>query len=104
MVPSYREAGAMMVKGVPMKLQYMMWMGNDRGNRIPDDVNCLPITIPVGSQMLACGGFAWAANMKKENIAVLCYFGDGATSRGDFHEGMNFAERVPGARGLRVLQ
>ncbi len=91
MVPSYREAGAMMVKGVPMKLQYMMWMGNDWGNRIPDGVNCLPITIPVGSQVLHATGFAWAANMKKDKIAVLCYFGDGATSRGDFHEGMNFA-------------
>jgi len=91
MVPSYREAGAMMVKGVPMKLQYMMWMGNDWGNRMPEDVNCLPITIPVGSQMLHATGFAWAAKMKKENIAVLCYYGDGATSRGDFHESMNFA-------------
>ncbi|HTX43421.1 MAG TPA: pyruvate dehydrogenase (acetyl-transferring) E1 component subunit alpha [Methanocella sp.] len=91
MVPSYREAGAMMVKGVSMKTQYMLWMGNDWGSRFPDNVNCLPITIPVGSQMLHATGFAWAAKMKKENLAVLCYFGDGATSRGDFHEGMNFA-------------
>jgi pyruvate dehydrogenase E1 component alpha subunit len=91
MVPSYREAGAMMVKGVPMKLQYMMWMGNDRGNHIPDGVNCMPVSIPVGSQMLHAAGFAWAAKIKKENCAVICYFGDGATSRGDFHESMNFA-------------
>ncbi len=91
MVPSYREGGAMLARGVPMKLQYMMWMGNDLGNRIPDNANCLPITIPVGSQILHATGFAWAANIKKENYAVICYFGDGATSRGDFHEGMNFA-------------
>jgi pyruvate dehydrogenase E1 component alpha subunit len=91
MVPSYREAGAMMVRGVPMKLQYMVWMGNDLGNRLPDNVNCLPIAIPVGSQILHTTGFAWAAKLKKEKYAVLCYFGDGATSRGDFHEGMNFA-------------
>jgi pyruvate dehydrogenase E1 component alpha subunit len=90
MVPSYREAGAMMVKGVPMKLQYMMWMGNDRGNRIPDEVNCSPISIPVGSQILHATGIAWAARIKKQNLAVICYFGDGATSRGDFHEGLNF--------------
>ncbi len=98
MVPSYREAGAMMVKGVPMKLQYMMWMGNDLGNKIPDDVNCLPIAIPVGSQVLHATGVAWAAKLKKEKIAVMCYFGDGSTSRGDFHEGMNFAGvfNVPG--------
>lgn len=91
MVPSYREGGAMMVKGVPMKLQYMMWMGNDWGNRIPDNVNCLPISIPVGSQMPHAAGFAWAAKIKKENFAVICFFGDGATSRGDFHESMNYA-------------
>ncbi len=91
MVPSYREAGAMMVKGIPMKLQYMLWMGNDWGNRIPDSVNCLPIAIPVGSQTLHAAGMAWASNIRKEKNAFLCYFGDGATSRGDFHEGLNFA-------------
>jgi pyruvate dehydrogenase E1 component alpha subunit len=91
LVPSYREGGAMTVKGVPMKTQYMMWMGNDFGNKIPDGVNCLPITIPVGSQMLHATGIAWAAKIRKEKYAVLCYFGDGATSRGDFHEALNFA-------------
>jgi pyruvate dehydrogenase E1 component alpha subunit len=98
LVPSYRESGAMMVKGVPMKALYMVWMGNDWGNRIPDGVNCLPISIPVGSQILHAAGFGWAANIRKQNIAVICYFGDGATSRGDFHEGMNFASvfNVPG--------
>jgi pyruvate dehydrogenase E1 component alpha subunit len=90
-VPSYREAGAMMARGVPMKLQYMIWMGNDYGNRIPDGVNCLPVSIPVGSQMLHATGFAWAAKIRKEKYAVACYFGDGATSRGDFHESLNFA-------------
>ncbi len=91
LVPSYREAGAMMARGVPMKLQYMMWMGNDYGNRVPDGVNCLPVSIPVGSQMLHATGFAWAAKIRREKYAVLCFFGDGATSRGDFHESLNFA-------------
>jgi pyruvate dehydrogenase E1 component alpha subunit len=98
MVPSYRESGAMMAKGVPMKALYLTWMGNDLGNRVPEGVNCLPIAIPVGSQILHAAGFGWAANLRKQNIAVLCYFGDGATSRGDFHEGMNFASvfNIPG--------
>lgn len=81
----------MMVAGVPMKQQFMMWMGNDFGNKIPDNVKCLPISIPVGSQILHAAGMGWAANIRKEKIAVICYFGDGATSRGDFHEGLNFA-------------
>ncbi|HTX44466.1 MAG TPA: thiamine pyrophosphate-dependent enzyme, partial [Methanocella sp.] len=46
---------------------------------------------PVGSQILHATGMAWAANIQREKNAYLCYFGDGATSRGDFHEGLNFA-------------
>ncbi len=91
MVPSYRESGAMIARGVPLKALYMVWMGNDMGNRIPDGMNCLPISIPVGSQILHTTGLAWAARVKKQGIAVLGYFGDGATSRGDFHAGLNFA-------------
>jgi len=85
------RGGAMMVAGIPMKQQFMMWMGNDLGNKIPEGVKCLPISIPVGSQILHAAGMGWAANIKKEKTAVICYFGDGATSRGDFHEGLNFA-------------
>jgi pyruvate dehydrogenase E1 component alpha subunit len=98
MVPSYRELAAMMVKGVSMKLLNMVWMGNDYGNRIPEGVNCLPVTIPVGSQVLHATGFAWAAKIRGEKMCVVTYFGDGATSRGDFHEAMNFAGvfQVPG--------
>ena len=91
MVPSYRELAAMMVKGVSMKMLNMVWMGNDYGNRMPEGINCLPIAIPVGSQTLHATGFAWAAKVRKEKYCVQCYFGDGATSRGDFHEAMNFA-------------
>lgn len=91
MVPSYRENGAMMAIGLPMSFLYLLWMGNDYGNKIPENVNCLPISIPVGSQIPHATGIAWAANIKKHKMAVACYFGDGATSRGDFHEALNFA-------------
>ena len=99
MVPSYRDQAAMMVRGVAMKMLYMLWMGNDYGNRIPDDVRCLPISIPVGSQALHATGLAWAAKIRQEKLAVVCYFGDGATSRGDFHEALNFA----GVMGVPAL-
>jgi pyruvate dehydrogenase E1 component alpha subunit len=45
----------------------------------------------VGSQALHAMGIAWAAKIRNEKYAVLCHFGDGATSRGDFHEALNFA-------------
>jgi pyruvate dehydrogenase E1 component alpha subunit len=91
LVPSYRELASMLVRGVSLKTMYLLWMGNDYGNVFPEGVNSLPIAIPVGSQVLHATGFAWAAKVRKEKYAVLCHFGDGATSRGDFHEGMNFA-------------
>lgn len=90
LVPSYREGGAMMARGLGMKMLYMSWMGNDLGYRIPDGLKVLPITIPVGSQILHATGIAWASKMRGESSAVIVYFGDGATSRGDFHEGLNF--------------
>ncbi len=36
-------------------------------------------------------GAAWASTLTDERKAFLCYFGDGATSEGDFHEALNFA-------------
>lgn len=91
MVPSYREIGAMIAAGMPLANMYQLWMGNDYGNRIPENVRCMPISIVVGSQALHATGIAWAAKIRGEKMAVLNYFGDGATSRGDFHEALNFA-------------
>ena len=51
----------------------------------------LPVSVPVGSQMLHAVGIGWAARYRKEDKVVLTFFGDGATSEGDFHEAMNFA-------------
>src|SRR2546421_8952339 len=46
---------------------------------------------PVGTQITQAVGAAWAAKIRKEDSVSLTYFGDGATSEGDFHAGMNFA-------------
>ncbi len=44
-----------------------------------------------GTQIPHAVGVAWAARMRKEDVAALVFFGDGATSSGDFHTGLNFA-------------
>jgi 2-oxoisovalerate dehydrogenase E1 component alpha subunit len=49
------------------------------------------ISSPIGTQITQATGFAWAAKIKKEDVACLVYFGDGATSSNDFHNGVNFA-------------
>jgi pyruvate dehydrogenase E1 component alpha subunit len=44
-----------------------------------------------GTQIPHAVGVAWAARMRKEDVASLVFFGEGATSSGDFHTGLNFA-------------
>lgn len=91
LVPSFREMGAMLLRGVPLQLIYMYWMGSEWGSHFPENVTVLPICAPVGTQTLHGVGLAWAAKLKRQQTVTLIYFGDGATSKGDFHEAMNFA-------------
>ena len=97
LVPCYRENAALFLHGLPMHYILLHWMGDERGNQIPAGVNMTPLSIPIGTQMLHATGIAWAFKLRKEDRAVITYFGDGATSEGDFHEAMNFAttQNVP---------
>jgi pyruvate dehydrogenase E1 component alpha subunit len=89
--PSYRELLACVVRGLPLSSVYLYWMGNELGNRMPDGVNIFPFSVPVGSHILHAVGASWAAKLRKRDVVIAAYFGDGATSEGDFHEGLNFA-------------
>jgi pyruvate dehydrogenase E1 component alpha subunit len=89
--PSYRELAASVIRGLPLANIYLYWMGNEEGSRIPEGVNVFPISVPVGTHLLHATGAAWALKLKRERIVVVCFFGDGATSEGDFHEALNFA-------------
>lgn len=90
-VPSFRELAAGLVRGVPLEKYLLYWMGSEEGNRLPRALRFLPVAIPVGSQTLHAAGLAMAIRYRREKDAVLCYFGDGATSEGDFHEALTFA-------------
>ncbi len=89
--PAFREIGAALMMGISLKNFYLYWMGNEMGSRAPEGINVLPVSVPVGTQTLHAVGAAWAAKIKGEKIVTLVFFGDGATSKGDFHEAMNFA-------------
>jgi pyruvate dehydrogenase E1 component alpha subunit len=92
MVPSYREHGAAVVRGLPLKKTLLYWMGYEEGNNVPEDANILPVAVPIASQIPHAAGLAWSWQLQgKDDTAGICYFGDGATSEGDFHEGLNFA-------------
>jgi pyruvate dehydrogenase E1 component alpha subunit len=94
MVTCYRENCGLFWHGLPMEKIFLHWMGDERGNEIPEDVHCTPISIPIGTQMLHAVGLAWAAKYRGEDRIACTFFGDGATSEGDFHEAMNFAANL----------
>jgi pyruvate dehydrogenase E1 component alpha subunit len=91
-VPYYRENPGAFLHGLPMHYIYLHWMGDERGNQIPVDkgITMTPLSIAIGTQTLHAAGMAWAFKIRKEPKVVTCFMGDGATSTGDWHEGMNF--------------
>jgi pyruvate dehydrogenase E1 component alpha subunit len=89
--PSYREHVSSYIRGWPLKDILLYWMGSEAGNIAPEDVNMFTMAVPIATQIPHATGAAWASKLKDEDRAFLCYFGDGATSEGDFHEGLNFA-------------
>jgi pyruvate dehydrogenase E1 component alpha subunit len=91
LIPSFREHGLMILRGIPAHYIYAFWKGDERGSIIPDHVNCLPTSIPVGSQLLHATGVGLALKLKGQRSAAIGFAGDGATSEGDFHEALNFA-------------
>ncbi|MDH3261660.1 MAG: pyruvate dehydrogenase (acetyl-transferring) E1 component subunit alpha [Acidimicrobiia bacterium] len=91
MVPTYRDAAAMWMQGYPWTHLLLTRMGDERGGSPPEGVAVLPPSITVGAHMLHAVGLAWAARLQGSDRIAITYFGDGATSEGDFHEAMNFA-------------
>lgn len=94
LVPCYRENCGLFWRGVPMEMILLHWMGDERGNAIPRELHCTPLAIPIGTQMLHATGLAWAAKYRGEKRIACTFFGDGATSEGDFHEACNFAANL----------
>jgi len=98
--PQYREPGAALVRGMPLKELIAQFFGNAldpiHGRQMPCHYvyragNFMSISSVVGSQIPLAVGAAWAATIRKDPVASLVYFGDGGTSTADFHTGMNFA-------------
>jgi len=91
MVPSFRETAAMIWRGWPIEKLLLFFAGRLEGGQPAPSQHDLPITIPVATQLPHAVGLAYAAQYRGDDVAVMAYFGDGATSEGDFHEALNFA-------------
>jgi 2-oxoisovalerate dehydrogenase E1 component len=107
--PYYRDTGVMVALGMTAQeiLQAVFAREadpNSGGRQMPNHWGSSRLRIITGSSPIAthiphAAGIALAARMRGEDTAVICYFGDGAASKGDFHEAMNFA----GIHGLPLV-
>ncbi len=91
LLPSYRDNAALIWRGVKLEEILLFWGGDERGNHFSGPVQDFPFCIPVGSQAPQAAGVAYAFKLRKEPRVAVCLFGDGATSKGDVWEAMNFA-------------
>ncbi|MDP8957517.1 MAG: pyruvate dehydrogenase (acetyl-transferring) E1 component subunit alpha [Actinomycetota bacterium] len=92
MFPSYRELGAAVVRGVDLVEYLHFYRATWHGGTYDANAHRFGyVSVPVGSQVLHAVGFAMGSKKDGSGLVSLVYFGDGATSEGDFHEGCNFA-------------
>jgi pyruvate dehydrogenase E1 component alpha subunit len=90
-VPAYREIAVHAWLETPLEGMLLYNAGYNEGGHVPDDQRILPNAVPVGTQMIHAAGLAYGLRVRERDEIVLTYFGDGATSEGDFHEALNFA-------------
>jgi len=98
--PSSREHAAALWRGMPLAGYAHHVFGTSldagKGRNAPDPtfwkaarvVSTSPL---MGTQIAHAVGVAWAAKIRKSDVAALVFFGEGATSSGEFHTALNFA-------------
>lgn len=91
LLPSFREHGAQLWRGVtPLEL-LLYWGGDERGSDFAGPREDFPVSIPVASHVPHAAGVALAFRLRAEARVAVCMIGDGATSKGDFYEAINAA-------------
>lgn len=91
LVQSYRELGGLLVRGASIRNHLLYFKGSEWGSVHADAPRILPLSVPIGSQITHAAGIGHAIRYQGGQEVVLAHFGDGATSQGDFHEGLNWA-------------
>ncbi len=101
LVPALREAGAGLIRGLPLEAYVAQIYGNDndvsRGRQMPchpchRDTHYVVMSSCVSTQIPHAVGIAHAMKIEgRGDRMCIGYMGDGGTSEGDFHVAMNFA-------------
>src|SRR3954468_23624087 len=89
--PSYRESAIGLVRGMPVETILQWWRGHPSGWWNPADWNVASIAVPIATHVPHAAGLAWGKKLRGEQAVAMAFFGDGATSEGAFHEGVNLA-------------
>src|ERR1043165_509471 len=98
--PSHRDMAVFLIRGVHPRHIFAQYMGRvggltrgKDGNMHMGDMrlNIVSIISAMAASVPVAGGAALAFKYQGTRNVAICYFGDGATSRGDWHEGLNFA-------------
>ncbi|EQB37162.1 hypothetical protein M948_09785 [Virgibacillus sp. CM-4] len=91
MFPTYRDHGASLAFGADLDMMLLHWNGRIEGCLPSRKKHIMPASIPIATHLPHATGAAMAETYKGSKNATIAYFGDGATSEGDFHEGLNIA-------------
>lgn len=98
--PSHRDMAALLIRGMTPREILAQYLGRAAGPTGGRDGNMhmgsaekrlLPIISSIGASIPVASGIALAMKYRGEPGVVFNYWGDGASSRGDWHEGINFA-------------
>jgi pyruvate dehydrogenase E1 component alpha subunit len=98
--PSHRDMGAYLLKGLDLRTILAQYMGRRNGPTKGKDANLHMGSLPhnliafismLGDSVPVAAGIGLSFKMRGQDRVVICPFGDGATSRGDWHEGVNMA-------------
>lgn len=99
-VPTYRDQGVALIRGLDLRKLIAHLMGNSSdsmmGKQMPNhwgfsEIHFMSVASPIAAQLPVATGIAMSMKLKKKDTIVLAYHGDGATSEGDFHAAYNFA-------------
>src|SRR5690625_2679862 len=100
-LPYYRDLGVVLTLGMTVRdIALMLYAKaedpNSGGRQMPSHwshvgLNIVTGSSPVATQLPHAAGIAYAAKMRDDDIVVWTSFGEGTASKGDTHEGMNFA-------------
>jgi TPP-dependent pyruvate/acetoin dehydrogenase alpha subunit len=106
-VPYYRDLGVVLVAGMTPEQVFLGLFSKatdptSGGRQMPNhwsshELGIVSHSSPIATQVPHAAGIAYAMKYRGEDAVVASWFGEGATSEGDWHEGLNFAaiHRLP---------